>query len=242
MLSIVPDLKDRLFEFVNLGIDGLETLVVGGSEILTACHLGDVAQERLIDLDLHILHLHAEWRLYGDLGSADGSDANGVDTDAESLRELGSLFWRYGSAVVHAVGEQDYDLALGFALLDSADSRGETHADCRTIFKHACTHILEEIYEDGVVGGEGALSETLASEYHETDVVIRTPRDKLGGNILCSFETIWLEIDGSHGARDVEREDDVDTLGIAVAVIGRRLRTCEDYDSQGYCQEAQSQG
>lgn len=231
MLSVVPNLKDCLFEFVNLGIDGLETLVVGGSEILTSCHLGDVAQERLVDLDLHILHLHAEWRLYGDLGGADGSDADGVDTDAKSLRELGSLFWRYGSAVVHAVGEQDYDLALGLALLDSADSRGETHADCRAILKHACAHILEEIYEDGVVGCEWALREALASEDHETDVVIGATRDELGGDILGGFETVWLEIDGSHGARDVEREDYVDTLGIAVAVVGRGLRASEDYDS-----------
>ncbi|MCE2875055.1 MAG: hypothetical protein LW625_05380 [Planctomycetaceae bacterium] len=101
-----------LLQFVDLGVDAVQTPRVGGAEVLAAGDLGHLAQQVFVDGDGLAHHLHAEGRLHGHGCHAARAHADGVQLDAEALAQFGRGGGVDVARVVLAVGQQHQHAAL----------------------------------------------------------------------------------------------------------------------------------
>src|SRR4029079_3499055 len=89
----VPRLYRGFLQLIDLTVNRIERLGIGGSKILAACHRSDFLQRVLIDVDLRPLNLAlaGKWSLNWNRRPATRTDADRVDFHAHRLGQLGSL-------------------------------------------------------------------------------------------------------------------------------------------------------
>ena len=227
--NVFRNLHLALFQLVDLVVNGFQLGFVRGAEILPARHLGDRPQGLFVDLDLGH-HRAARGRavdVHGGVGRhALGADADRVDADALRLGDLGRRQRGDLAAVVHAVGQQDDDLRFGIALAQAVDRRRQAVADRRGL-------------EGALVGGQGALREGLARECHQPDPVAVAVGDERSGHLLGRRDAVGPEVACQHRARDVDRQHDVDALGVRVRKPLHVLRARQRHDQQRECRRTQ---
>ena len=82
-------------------------------------------------------------------------------------------------------------------------------------------HVVERGLHHGVVRRERYLRQRFAGKCDDADAIRLSPRHELLDTGARDFEPVLgLEVEGEHGTRDVERDNDVD------AFRGRRLGAC----------------
>ena len=87
--------------------------------------------------------------------------------------------------------------------------------DGGTILQGADFGLTDGIDQRGVIHGHGHLGKALASEQHQTDVIVVTPAHKLGRHFLGTLEAVRIEILGEHTRGHVHGDDDICTLDVA---------------------------
>ena len=200
------------FQFINLPVDCLELLVVGRTEVFAAGHRSYCREGLFVEIDLHHLAANPERGLHGKRGHPLCADAHCVDPNAERRRDL-----RRGDridlpAVVHAVRQENHNLALRLAVLEPVHSVRNCEPDGRTVSDHAIFHLVQEASQHRIVKSQRTLSEALCRKDHESDPVVRSPLDELVRNLLGRDEPVGRKILRQHASRDIENEHNVDSL------------------------------
>ena len=240
--DVFRNLHLALFQLVDLVVNGFQLGLVRGAEILPARHPGDRPQGLFVDLDLGH-HRAARGRavdVHGGVGRhALGADADRVDADTLRLGDLGRRLGCDLAAVVHAVGQQDDYLRLGLALAQAVDRRCQAVADRRAVFDQAAADARQQGLQRPLVGGQGALREGLACECHQSDPVAVAVGDERSGHLLGRRDAVGPEVACQHRARDVDRQHDVDALGVRVRKPLHVLRARQCHDQQRECRRTQ---
>ena len=201
---------------VDLLGDALERLGVASPEVATAGALGDLGEERVVDLHRTVLVPQAEdpapdrHRRH-----ALGADANRVDLHAEGGSRLRGGPRVDRPPVIHAVRQQhDYSRAAR-GITQAIRGRRDGGADGGAVLELPRLQVVHRGEHDRVVGGERHLRKRLARERHDADPVRVPHRDELLDLLARNLEAVLgLEVLGQHRTRDVERDHDVDTLAV----------------------------
>ena len=215
-----------LFKLVYFLVNVFECLIVGGAEVLSVGDFGDFLEGCLVDVNFHLFIYFASPNVGGRVGGVPLSAyANGINADAIRRRNLRRAHRLYLAAIVHTVGEEDYNLALGVAVLDTCNCVGKSHADSRTVVDDAVFDLRHKVDEGAAVSGEGALRETFARKEDNADAVVFTRLNELAGNVFGGFEAVGLEVASLHRTRNIHRYDDVDAFFFYCFVLGCALWT-----------------
>src|SRR5439155_21004926 len=115
-LAVVEELRrleGRLLGAVDLGVDVVEALRVGGPEVAAVRHLRDFLERLLVDVDRYrAVDLVAEHVLHRKRREAARAGTDGVDLDAEGGGGLGGGLGRDAPRVLLPVGQEHDELAL----------------------------------------------------------------------------------------------------------------------------------
>ena len=237
-LGVLPDVHLGLLQLVDFLIDFVQLLVVRGTIELAVCLSGYRGKRLGVDLhrDVDVFYASAHGPRIG--GRAVCADADGIDAYAEALRDVGRRVGAYLSAVVSAVRKQNDDLALRLTILESGQCIRKSHAYCSTVVNeaslcHIDLHAVQQVQENRVVNGHGALRVSLSGKKREADVIVRTTADELEGNILGCLYAVGLQVFGQHTGADVHTKHDVYAFGMLAAPTIRRLRSSQS--NHGKC-------
>ena len=132
-----------LLESVDFGKHVVEDFVSCGPEVFAAGRLGDSLEGSLVDDYRLRFELYAACECPHRVGCvAVGAYAYGINLHSEFFRNLCGGDGCYYARVVRAVGEEYYALALGFALFEAVERRGNAVAYGCAVFEHAHIQIL----------------------------------------------------------------------------------------------------
>ena len=111
-----------LLHLIDLVVNCLQLIVIGGTEILSICFLRDFGQNLLVDLDLHRHETGLPPRIDCRIGSRTfTSHADRVDPDSKCFGNIRRRQWSDLAAVVHPIGQQDDHFAFGLTLPQPVD-------------------------------------------------------------------------------------------------------------------------
>ena len=215
---IVPRRELSLLQLVDLLVDRSERLIVRSTEVSSARDVSDLLHRGLIEVDRHIAHDRTERGLYG-IGclTSPRAYADRVDRYTEGLRQISRHLRGDIPRIVGTIRQQDDDLTLGLAILEAADSRGESRADSRLVSDDTRRHLPKAINEGRMVLRQRTSREALTSEDDEADIIIRAIGDEAHSDLLGSLDAIGLEVHRQHTRRDIHSEHNVDPLDTILA-------------------------
>ena len=165
-----------------------------------------------------------------------------VDLDAHVGSDIGGHQRRDLAAVVHTVREQDYNLALGIALAQAVDRRGQTVAYGRTVLDDAAAYARKHRLQRTLVGRQGTLREGLARKYDQSQTVTVAVGDEASRHLLGRRDAVGLEVARQHRTRDVDHKHDVDTLGARTTLLVDILRARQRHNQQHKGRTPQHEG
>ena len=93
-----------------------------------------------------------------------------------------------------------------------------------------------------MVDRQGHLGEGLTGKDHQSHAVAIAALNEVGRNLFGSLQTVWAEVLGQHGARDIHRHHDVDALHRHLLTAQAALRTCQRHHHGGDGKAAQGVG
>ena len=209
--------------------------VVGGGRHLS--------HQALVDFHVDILVVYpAELVAEGERRFAQRAHADGVEAYFVERGYLGSAQGVHAALVVHTVGEQDDDFALGFAVFDAVDGGGQAVAEGGAVAHHAAFEVAQLFEQHLVVHRQRHLGECLAGEHHQPHAVVLTAVDEFGGHFLGGLEAVGFEVLGQHTARDIHGQHDVDALHSHLLAAQLALRTCQRHHGGSHGHHTQRVG
>ena len=164
-----------LFEFVNLGENLRQRLVVGGAEIFAARLVSDLLQRLFVNHHflLFVVQTSELVDVARSLGHAVCAYAYRVNLDLVFLGYLGGVCRGQQSSVVCAVGDEDDDARIAAAARKGHLGQRQRLADRRSLHGgHRGRNPFGEGFGHAVVGGDRQLYGGVACEDDHPDAIL----------------------------------------------------------------------
>ena len=209
--------------FINQGENSFKTAGVLSSKIFAIRDLSNLLQGFLVEF------LSKSLRTDRGLNHvvAIGADGDGVNPHSEGLGQFGSFDGGELSGVVHAIGQENDDLAFRRTLIETLRGCGKSGSDRGPILNESDSDPPKTLIPFEPTLGEGKRTGKIGAsgKGEEADSVIVTALDELPGYFLGGLQSIHTaafdpEILDLHGPRDIDRNDQLDpALGDLLGLV-----------------------
>src|SRR5690606_11711003 len=213
--DVTHDVDPRTFELVDLPEYPPECFRVPCPEVLPPGRLRDLGEQVLVDAHgHHLVPESAELTADRNARLTVGSDTHRVDLDTECLRGACGSARTDPAAIVFAVGQQQANRPLAGNSTRPRNGGSQARSDRGAVLQYPHIERCDRALEGGVVQRLCYLGYRLTCEGDKPDPIGSPAAHECGRLLLGDREPVRrCEVLGKHRRRDVDRDDDRNSVG-----------------------------